>query len=113
MKTPQFTTFAALADYARGRAKKSAARNDPIAWAYWRSASEWAGRMHPLAAEDPIKVAGSLMESHRTAVQCEISRRNFREAAHHHSRIKWCAAILRANGKKVKLSLDWMREVQP
>src|SRR3990167_4791070 len=67
MKTPQFQTFAALAIYARQRAVKSARRNDPIAWAYWKDAAEWDAGAKPYPADDDVGVAmGGLLDHARS-----------------------------------------------
>lgn len=113
MKTPQFRTFRALSVYAGKRARKSAARNDPIAWAYWKETERWALRMDAgrnLEWEETVRIAESTFWDRHRGVSLDAACLKYREAAEGYSVMKWCAAILRAHGKKVPMSLRWMRE---
>lgn len=112
MSTPRLKTFAELCFYARKRAEASCLRNDPVAWAYWMSTQEWA-----LGAYRPVPRTSMVIEAAKREMVRAIDRReayrglgDFMGAAMENSRIKWCNAILRAHGLKVKVSLEWMRE---
>lgn len=110
--TPKMGSFEELAKYALQRAEKSCKRNDPIAWAYWISTGRWARTMSRLSSErSTLEIATEIIKDTAKQITFDEAHNHPRNVAHIYSRLKWCIAILRANGVRPQpLSLDWMRQ---
>lgn len=109
MTTPKCVGFADVAHLARRRLAQSAARNDPQAWAYWMMTAKWAAEMSTWCKGQDTAGAALILRDARAALVTLPAQGRYREAADIYSRMKWCVSILRANGKKVRLSLEWLR----
>jgi len=101
--------------FARTRAKGSAKRNDPWAWAYWRNTALWAEHMqedsYMMDSSNWLSGMGVLLSQAKTYV-----RFDFTIAALFYSRAKWLAIMLRNRGIKVPRakgpSLDWLHTLE-
>lgn len=97
-----YTTFAELAEYAKERAKISAARRAPQDFEYWYSTMEWAQRC---GTEEPGDVILMMVDA--------IDRYGFSVSskAEYHAHAIHCRVILKNRGEKPpRLSLNWLRE---
>jgi hypothetical protein len=106
-------TWAELEVFARERARKSAKRNDPWAWAYWRQTADWAliqGRFsRSLRPADLQYQLGECM----FLAKASAERNEDVETARFYSRAKWCAILIRNQGGRIPKgsgpSLAWLR----
>lgn len=87
-------TFAELSEYAKARAARSLARNDPWAYAYWRETQAFAENWcsYPKArmaehAQEAVMLARQQMAAGHTT-----------QAALWYSRAKWFVILARNNG---------------
>lgn len=100
-------SFALLVKYAARRAARSLARNDPWAFAYWKSAGEW-GRLMLLATSGEITTLEGWMELARnylSRVRQHVACECWIEAAVCYSRAKWCVIIARNQGFRMPTQL--------
>lgn len=114
MEKAEVYTFDDIVNFARFRAQKSALRNDPWAWAYWRTTAEWAS----FAVADPLLADANswpeAVELFMDAVAVSLEAKQYTEAAQNYGHAKWLR-ILSVNNKLgvVKpLSLKWLRDIE-
>lgn len=107
--TDDYKTFSELAEYARQRAKISAARNGHQEFAYWLMIAEWADdcQLENKDPHDALKTQVALVEW-RDDPRVDLS---IDEVAEHYAKAVHARKLLKNRGEKVKrLSLAWLRE---
>ena len=108
-------TWADLETFARLRARASAKRNDPWAWAYWRETAKWAVDR----ANQVLMLEGCLLWIEDMIAGAELAATNgdYAVAARSYSHAKWLAIMLRNRGVRVPKArgpkLDWLRKFEP
>lgn len=114
MEKAEVYTFDDIAEFARYRARKSAERGDPWAWAYWRNTAEWAA----FAVADPLLADPEswpiAVEMFMKNVNAAIEAKRYGDAAQEYAHAKWLR-ILSLNNRLnlVKpLSLEWLHDYE-
>lgn len=99
-----YKTFAELAEYARERAKISAARNGHQEFEYWWQTMKW--------AQDNGSVTPHRQLGYYIAGVLEAAKAgNYSLAAQHYARAVHCRQMIINSGEDVpRLSLKWLRE---
>jgi hypothetical protein len=113
-------TWMDLAEFAQARASRSAKRNDPWAWAYWREAAKWATQQFTEAHDGNTlhNVPGVLnwLQGLVQSAEQMATGSDYVGAAKLYSRAKWLAIMLRNNGYKVPVSkgpsLKWLHRFE-
>lgn len=99
-----YTTFAELIEYARERARHSAARRAPQDFEYWYSTMDWAKRA---GVEDPAEVLQWFQKEIKTNKWLSVST-----LAEYHAHCIHCRTMLINRGENPPpLSLQWMRDI--
>jgi outer membrane protein assembly factor BamD (BamD/ComL family) len=88
-------TFTELAEYAKARAAKSLARNDPWAFAYWRETQAFAENFWSTFPK--AKLATHVQQAVRLARR-HMADGHTTQAALWYSRAKWFVILARNNG---------------
>lgn len=105
-----YKTFAELAEYARQRAKHSAARRAPQDFEYWEETYQWALSLAQFGSQDIDQLQELLLH------EIEIANRQYSHVpakAKAHARAIHIRRMLTNREEKIKpprLSLAWLRE---
>lgn len=100
-----YKTFSELAEYAKQRAKISAARNGHQEFVYWLKIAQWAGNREGLSP-------GNEFHIYRNAVEKAAHDGNYVLAAEHYAKSVHCRKMMLncGAGRVERLSLDWLRK---
>lgn len=104
-----YKTFAELAEYAKQRAKISAARRSPQDFEYWESIYGWA--LHEAGCDVQLDPRRYIERWKRETVTPLYRTQFVKDMAQAHARAIHCRIMLKNRGEKVpRLSLKWLRE---
>lgn len=99
-----YKTFAELVEYAKKRAKHSAARNGHQEFAYWIGVMEWALACDQECLEPADELPFHIEATMAKVVGVEMRSESYARAVH-------CRQMLVNRGEKPpRLSLDWLRK---